>query len=54
MPMPVAMAVGAERDQIFTSIVTHLASETNVMNLKMLQSATMLAPPAIAFKHLCA
>jgi len=46
------MAVGTERNKILTTIFTKSTAEANVVNLKMLQSATTLTPPAIAFEHL--
>jgi hypothetical protein len=45
--MNLVVAVGTERNKILTTIFAKSASEANVVNLNILQRATMLAPPAI-------
>jgi hypothetical protein len=43
----VAVAIGAERDQIFLHVVTQLASGANVVDLKTIGTAAVLASPAV-------
>ena len=45
------MAISAERDQIFACVVTEPASRVNVVNLKTIGTATVLASPAVTFQH---
>ena len=47
----VTVAISAERDQIFVSVVTEQASRANVMNLETIGTAAVLASPAIALQH---
>ena len=50
--MDVTVAISAERDQIFVLVVTQPASEANVVDLKTIGTATILASPAVAPQHL--
>jgi hypothetical protein len=50
--MSLLVAFGAERNQILGDIVSKLAAKAKVVNLEILQSATMLAPPTIASEYL--
>lgn len=46
------VAVSTKRDEIVFVVVSELASELNVVYLKVLQAATMLAAPAITVQYL--
>jgi hypothetical protein len=48
--MYVTVAISAERDQIFVSVVTQSASRANVVDLKMIRAAARLASPAVALQ----
>ena len=50
--MNLFMAVSAERNQILADIFAKPAAEANVVNLKILRGATMLASPAITLEYL--
>jgi hypothetical protein len=45
--MNLVVAVGTERNKILATIFAKSAAEAKVVNLKIPQRATMLAPPAI-------
>jgi hypothetical protein len=45
------VAISAERNQIFVYIVTQQASRANVMDLKTIGTAAVLASPAVALQH---
>jgi hypothetical protein len=47
----VAMAIGTECDQIFVSIITQSASRANVVDLKTIRTATVLASPTVTRQH---
>jgi hypothetical protein len=49
--MGVTVAISTERDQVFVSVVTQSASRANVMDLKTIGTAAVLASPAITFQH---
>ena len=49
--MDVTVAISAERDQIFVSVITQPASEANVMDLKIIGATTVLASPAVTLQH---
>ena len=49
--MGIAVAISAERDQVFVSIVTQSASRANVVNLKTIGTAAVLASPAVTLEH---
>ncbi len=49
--MGITVAISAERDEIFVSVVTQSASRANVVNLEMIGSPAVLASPSIAFQH---
>jgi hypothetical protein len=46
------MTSGAERNQIVRPVPAKLAPKLHVMNLQVLHSAAVLAPPTISFQHL--
>ena len=46
------MAAGTKCDQILQGVVSQITSRIDVMNLKVLLAAAILAPPAIAFQDL--
>lgn len=46
------MAVQAERDQIVEGVVSEIASRTDVMNLQIRRTATLLAPPPVPHENL--
>jgi hypothetical protein len=45
------VAFSAERDQIFLRVVTQMTPRAKVVDLKTIGTATVLAPPSIAFQH---
>jgi len=47
----VAVAISAERDQVFVSVVTQSASRANVVDLEVIRSPTVLASPAVTLQH---
>jgi CelD/BcsL family acetyltransferase involved in cellulose biosynthesis len=49
--MDVAVAISAERDQIFVGVVTQSAPRVDVVDLKTIGAATGLASPAVALQH---
>ena len=49
--MDVTVAIKTECDQIFVYIVTQLASRANVVDLKTIGTAAVLASPAVALQH---
>jgi hypothetical protein len=49
--MDVAVAISAERDQIFVFVITQPASEANVMDLKTIGTPARLASPAVTLQH---
>jgi hypothetical protein len=49
--MDVTVAISAERDQIFVSVVTEQASQANVMNLETIGTAAVLASPSVTLQH---
>jgi hypothetical protein len=50
--MNLIMAAGAKRNQIIVRIAAKPAAEANVVNLKILRRATLLASPAITLEYL--
>ena len=48
------MTVHAKRDQVGDDIVSEFASRTEVMDLQIRRTATLLAPPSISHKDLLA
>ena len=46
------VAIGAESDEVFVSVVTQSASRANVVDLEVIGSPAVLASPSIAFQHL--
>jgi len=50
--MYIARAISAERDQIFVCVVAQSASRANVVDLKMIRAAAILASPAIPLQHI--
>ncbi len=46
------VAIGAKGDQILFAVVSATATKPDVVNLEMMASATDLALPAIALKHI--
>jgi hypothetical protein len=48
------MTVGTKRYEIILFVAPELASESNVVHLKVLHSATMLAAPTIAIQNFLA
>jgi hypothetical protein len=51
LAMDVTVAISAERDQIFVSVVTEQASRANVMNLETIGTAAVLASPSVTLQH---
>ena len=51
--MNLIMAAGAKRNQIIVRIAARPAAEANVVNLKILRRATLLASPAITRLSTC-
>jgi len=49
--MDVAVAISAERDQIFIDIVTQPASRAEVVNLETSGTAAVLASPTVTLQH---
>ena len=49
--MDVAVAISAERDQIFVCVVTQPASRANVVDLETIRTAAGLASPAVTLQH---
>jgi len=49
--MDVSMAPNAKSDQILGSVIAQSAPPLNVMDLKILHSATQLATPAISLQN---
>jgi hypothetical protein len=49
--MDVTVAISAERDQIFVSVVTQTASRANVVHLESIGSPARLASPSITLQH---
>jgi hypothetical protein len=49
--MDVTVAISAERDQIFVSVVTQSASRANVVDLETSGTAAALASPAVTLEH---
>jgi hypothetical protein len=49
--MDVTVAISTERDQIFVCIVTQPASRMDVVHLKTIGTAAILASPAITLQH---
>ena len=45
------MAISAKRDQIFVCVVPQPASRANVVNLKTIGTAAVLASPAVTLQH---
>ncbi|MGA7626482.1 MAG: hypothetical protein WB630_16865 [Candidatus Acidiferrales bacterium] len=50
--MNLFVAVSAERNQILGSVVSKLAAEADMVDLKILRVPTVLASPAITFEYL--
>ena len=48
------MTVRTERDQVFARVVSECASRTEVMDVQIRRTATLLAPPSISRKNLSA
>ena len=49
--MDVAVAISAERDQIFVCVVTQPTSRANVVDLETIGTAAILASPAVTLQH---
>ena len=49
--MDVAVAISAERDQIFVSVVAEPAPRAHVVDLKSIGTAAVLASPAVTLQH---
>ncbi len=49
--MGITVAISAERDQVFVSVITQSASRANVVDLKTIGTATALASPAVTLEH---
>ena len=49
--MGITVAISAERDQVFVSVVTQSASRANVVDLKTIGTAAVLASPAVTLQH---
>ena len=49
--MDVTVAISAERDQIFVSVVSEQASRAHVVNLETIGTAAGLASPAVTLQH---
>ena len=49
--MNLFVAVSAERNQILGSVVSKLAAEADVVDLKILRGAAMLASPAVTLEY---
>jgi len=47
----VTVAISAERDQIFVSVVTEQASRAHVVDLETIGTAAILASPAVTLQH---
>ena len=45
------VAISAERDQIFVCVVTQQASRANVVDMEAIETAAVLASPAVTFQH---
>jgi hypothetical protein len=45
------VAIGAERDQIFVCVVAQPVSRANMVDLKTIGTAAVLASPAVALQH---
>lgn len=45
------MTASTERDEIFASVVTQIASASNVVDMQIRHAATVLTSPAIAFEN---
>jgi hypothetical protein len=52
--MPSSVTARAERDEIFFDIVSQSTARAEVMDLKILRSAAVLAVPPVACEHLAA
>ena len=48
------MTTGAQRDQVFEAVGSKLASRVDVMHLKVLSGATILAAPTVSRENLSA
>ena len=46
------VASGAERDQVFGAVMPELTPQLDVMNLQVLDCATILAAPSIPLENL--
>ena len=46
------MTVHAKRDQVGDDIVSEVAPRTDVMDLQIRRTATLLAPPSISYENL--
>jgi hypothetical protein len=49
--MDVTVAISAERNQIFVCVVAQPAPRANVVDLKMIRAAAVLASPAVTLQH---
>jgi hypothetical protein len=49
--MGITVAIGAERDQVFVSVVTQSTSRANVVHLKTIGTPARLASPTITLQH---
>lgn len=49
--MGITVAISAESDQVFVSVVTQSASRANVVHLKTIGTAAALASPAVTLEH---
>jgi hypothetical protein len=49
--MDVTVAISAECDQILAYVTTQSAPRANVVDLKTIGTAAILASPAVAFQH---
>ena len=49
--MGITVAISAERDQVFVSVVTQSASRANVVDLEAIGTTAVLASPSVTFQH---
>jgi hypothetical protein len=49
--MDVTVAIGAERNQVFVCVITQSAPRANVVNLKTIGTAAVLASPSVTLEH---
>ena len=49
--MDITVAISAQRDQIFVSVVAQTASRANVVDLETIGTTAVLASPAVTLQH---